>query len=197
MDSAGAGARMREPGAAMKRTFNAIKVNNSVREALLYEYARLIADARFDLADDGLPAGYPDGYWPFLIGRYRLLSSGRLSRSSHTRQNVRAALAVDHCAYCAGLDRLQWDHLIPRSSGGADEFDNLVRSCAACNVSKSDRPVFHWAHLVQFRLARWVRGKHLKLVFDAHERAGTLGAELPADWSRTSIESMVFAGRQP
>lgn len=50
------------------------------------------------------------------------------------------------CIYCAkqgdvntGPDKRQWhvDHLYPKSRGGDNEPDNLVLSCATCNLQKS------------------------------------------------------------
>ena len=49
------------------------------------------------------------------------------------------------CFYC-GADMRGWepgqmhiDHFYPRSKGGGDELDNLVVSCAQCNLSKNNR----------------------------------------------------------
>ena len=36
-------------------------------------------------------------------------------------------------------DQLHIDHFYPRSKGGSDELDNLVVSCAQCNLSKNSR----------------------------------------------------------
>ncbi len=169
-------------------------MRKTVREELLYSYARLIADARFDPGEVlGLHV-YPEGYWPFVIQCYRRLLGGRMARSSATRQNMRAALAVDHCAYCGSTDRLQWDHLIPRARGGPDDFDNLVRACAACNRSKAVQPVSDWAKASGRPLPRWIRGKLLKLIYSAHEAHGTLDAPLPPDWTRSTCERMAFPG---
>ena len=134
-------------------------------EALFYEYARIIADARFD-PDDRLPdhAGDAD-YWSFLISRYRRLCRGRLGRSSLQRESRRAAEASDRCAYCGATDDLQWDHLVPLAKGGPDDFNNLVRACARCNASKGARSVTIWATENKVHLPRWVRARHLKPQF--------------------------------
>lgn len=47
------------------------------------------------------------------------------------------------CVYCgtdASRDRIEVDHVIPRSRGGTDRMDNLVAACQRCNGGKSDRP---------------------------------------------------------
>jgi len=42
------------------------------------------------------------------------------------------------CAYCAASASTV-DHVIPRSRGGADSWENLVACCLRCNNIKSDR----------------------------------------------------------
>jgi len=45
------------------------------------------------------------------------------------------------CAYC-GREANQVDHITPKSAGGSDDMDNLTAACSACNLAKSDKPVF-------------------------------------------------------
>ncbi|WP_017327709.1 HNH endonuclease [Synechococcus sp. PCC 7336] len=56
-----------------------------------------------------------------------------------TRRNV---LYRDEyrCQYCnvAG-DNLTIDHVIPRSRGGGDLWDNVVSACVRCNIKKGNR----------------------------------------------------------
>lgn len=44
------------------------------------------------------------------------------------------------CQYC-GTHRsdLTIDHVVPRSRGGFDDWDNVVAACLRCNVKKGDR----------------------------------------------------------
>lgn len=42
------------------------------------------------------------------------------------------------CAYCAS-SATTIDHVIPRSRGGADSWENLVACCLKCNNMKGDR----------------------------------------------------------
>lgn len=45
------------------------------------------------------------------------------------------------CQYCGAENRrMTVDHVIPRSYGGTDSWDNLVCSCIRCNNIKGDRP---------------------------------------------------------
>lgn len=44
------------------------------------------------------------------------------------------------CAYCGRGDiTLTIDHIIPKSRGGQDVWENLVAACVRCNNSKGDR----------------------------------------------------------
>ena len=43
----------------------------------------------------------------------------------------------DHeCQYCGSKQNLTIDHVIPKSKGGKDTWDNVVAACATCNVKK-------------------------------------------------------------
>ena len=57
-----------------------------------------------------------------------------------TRKNILAR--DDHqCQYCGNYFRerdLTIDHVIPKSKGGKNEWDNVVAACRACNQRKSD-----------------------------------------------------------
>ena len=43
------------------------------------------------------------------------------------------------CQYCGATTRLTIDHVIPKSKGGQDTWENLVVACSSCNVKKSDK----------------------------------------------------------
>lgn len=49
-------------------------------------------------------------------------------------------LRLDPCAYCGG-PTTEIDHIVPRSSGGDNEWTNLTASCGPCNRAKSDKPL--------------------------------------------------------
>ncbi len=40
------------------------------------------------------------------------------------------------CQYCGARSRLTIDHVIPRSKGGEDSWENLVVACSSCNTKK-------------------------------------------------------------
>ena len=43
------------------------------------------------------------------------------------------------CQYCLSSDDLTFDHIIPRSRGGASNWLNCVAACPECNAIKADR----------------------------------------------------------
>jgi hypothetical protein len=51
-------------------------------------------------------------------------------RDSHTCQ---------YCGKTLGSDKLTVDHIIPRSRGGKDDWENVVAACGPCNLRKGDR----------------------------------------------------------
>ena len=62
------------------------------------------------------------------------------------------------CAYCGVAperDAIQFDHIVPRSSGGPSEPGNVVLACADCNGARGDGPVpTHALEEVARRLAQ-------------------------------------------
>jgi len=43
------------------------------------------------------------------------------------------------CQYCGSKKDLTMDHVIPRSKGGKDTWENLVACCTKCNLKKGDK----------------------------------------------------------
>lgn len=50
------------------------------------------------------------------------------------------------CQYCGvrGV-RLECDHVVPASRGGADDLDNLTTACRPCNQAKRDKTPEEWS----------------------------------------------------
>jgi len=45
----------------------------------------------------------------------------------------------DHtCQYCGATKHLTIDHVIPRSRGGQDTWENMVVACSTCNTKKGN-----------------------------------------------------------
>ena len=43
------------------------------------------------------------------------------------------------CQYCGATKKLTIDHVIPRSKGGGDTWENMVVACSSCNIKKGDK----------------------------------------------------------
>jgi 5-methylcytosine-specific restriction endonuclease McrA len=76
--------------------------------------------------------------WPHVI---RLLAYVRVPRAVKRKISRRALFARDghRCGYCGSAGRLTLDHVVPRSRGGDSVWENVVTSCAPCNLRKGNR----------------------------------------------------------
>ncbi len=56
-----------------------------------------------------------------------------------TRRNIlhRDGHSCQYCGYTG--DELTLDHVLPRSRGGDDSWENMVTACVRCNVKKGNR----------------------------------------------------------
>lgn len=76
---------------------------------------------------------------PAVIRLVKLIRMVYRSRIPYTKRNV---LIRDgfRCAYCGSTQgKLTVDHVIPRSRGGRDGFENCVACCKTCNNFKGSR----------------------------------------------------------
>src|SRR6186713_1388272 len=77
--------------------------------------------------------------WPHVI---RLVQYVRVPRAVQRKISRRALFARDdwRCVYCGTTaGRLTLDHVVPRSRGGDSTWENVVTSCAPCNLRKGNR----------------------------------------------------------
>jgi 5-methylcytosine-specific restriction endonuclease McrA len=77
--------------------------------------------------------------WPNVI---RLITYIRVPRAVQRKISRRALFARDgwRCVYCGSTGgRLTLDHVVPRSRGGDSVWENVVTSCAPCNLRKGNR----------------------------------------------------------
>lgn len=77
--------------------------------------------------------------WPHVIS---LVTYVRVPRAAQRKISRRALFARDNwrCVYCGtGGGRLTLDHVVPRSRGGDSVWENVVTSCAPCNLRKGNR----------------------------------------------------------
>jgi 5-methylcytosine-specific restriction endonuclease McrA len=72
----------------------------------------------------------------------RLVQYVRVPQTLQRKISRRALFARDgwRCMYCGTSGgRLTLDHVVPRSRGGDSAWENVVTSCAPCNMRKGDR----------------------------------------------------------
>ena len=72
----------------------------------------------------------------------RLVTYVRVPRTFQRKISRRALFARDgwRCVYCGTTaGRLTLDHVVPRSRGGDSVWENVVTSCAPCNMRKGNR----------------------------------------------------------
>ncbi len=72
----------------------------------------------------------------------RLVTYVRIPRDQRQRRITRRAVfARDSwtCQYCGTTSHLTVDHVLPRSRGGASDWENIVTACAPCNRRKGNR----------------------------------------------------------
>ncbi len=90
-------------------------------------------------SDEDHPVLSASGEWErpsvILLRRYVRIPNGRAVPVSR-----RGVLRRDNqrCAYCSA-SATTIDHVIPRSRGGADSWENLVACCLKCNNVKGDK----------------------------------------------------------
>jgi 5-methylcytosine-specific restriction endonuclease McrA len=85
--------------------------------------------------------------WPHVI---RLVQYVRVPRTIQRKISRRALFARDgwRCVYCGtSAGRLTLDHVVPKSRGGDSVWENVVTSCAPCNLKKGNR-LLHEASMV-------------------------------------------------
>jgi HNH endonuclease len=143
----------------------------TVRELIFYQYAKIIAASAGFCKEKNRSA-----YYKFLVSRQQKLSSGEITMSSILRElKMQITSCSNCCEYCGSLENLSWDHIIPRARGGRDDVDNHVLACRKCNSSKGCKELYEWYGIDRKdELPRIVAGKYLKMLYEIHEKNGTL-----------------------
>ena len=136
----------------------------TIREEILYEYAKLISRSAYGRLQRG-----------FIADGFMKLRDGEIFISDTIREWEREQELPKECVFCGSGQDLTTDHLIPHSRGGDDSADNLVLACKSCNTSRGGKGIFEWLGLKKKdELHRLVAGKYLKQLLHVHEAAGTL-----------------------
>jgi hypothetical protein len=136
----------------------------TIRDEIFWQYTNLIAKS----------AGF-EGHWGFRMKRFIQLRDGEIVWSSTIREWLHEHEKPDECIYCGAKGPLTTEHILPRSCGGPDIPDNAIRVCQSCNFTKGGRRLYEWKGLsAKNEIPRIAEGKYLKLLYDLHEKNGTL-----------------------
>ena len=73
-------------------------------------------------------------------------------RVKFSRQNLfsRDNFTCQYCHHPYPATQLTYDHIVPRSRGGATTWTNVVTSCMRCNLKKGNKPL----QAINFRLLK-------------------------------------------
>jgi 5-methylcytosine-specific restriction endonuclease McrA len=98
----------------------------------------LLLKGKAEVVDAGAGAMHSERTSVIIPVVIKLLHYVRVPRTDRRRLSRRAILARDgfRCQYCGSIKHLTIDHVIPRSRGGMTSWENVVTSCAPCNVRK-------------------------------------------------------------
>lgn len=147
----------------------------TVKDAIFWQYAKLISKS----AGLGIEAR------AFQMERFKKLQAGEITWSNSVREWLREHEKPNECIYCGSIGNLTVEHILPRSCGGPDTTDNTILVCKKCNSTKKDKKLYEWFGLSKKdKIPRIAEGKYLKLLYDLHEKAGTL------DIDTRSLEKM-------
>ncbi len=119
-------------------------LNNDYRALTICSVERAVVLVFLKKAD--LVEALPDRYvrspttrfpWPSIV-RLRGYVTVPYKRIMISRKNI---LRRDRfrCQYCTSRDLLTIDHVLPKSRGGRDTWENLVAACTPCNNRKGNR----------------------------------------------------------
>lgn len=91
-------------------------------------------------ADEPIVCGVKSFVRPLIIRLLNYVSFKRL----RVRVNRQRIIKRDNhsCVYCGNKRDLTIDHLIPKSKGGKNTWDNLVTCCISCNSKKGDKMLY-------------------------------------------------------
>ena len=119
----------------LNQDYQALAVTSVERAVglVFLQKAEMVA-ARSDRALRSTRSSYP---WPSVV-RLKRYVRVPYRKVLLTRRNV---LRRDghRCAYCDAAERLTIDHVVPKSRGGRDTWENLVAACTPCNNRKGNR----------------------------------------------------------
>jgi hypothetical protein len=139
----------------------------TIRDQIFWQYAKLISKS----------AGL-GGNRGFQMKKFIQLRDGDIVWSSTIREWLKEHEKPDECIYCGAKGPLTTEHILPRSCGGPDIPDNAIRVCRSCNSGKGGKRLYEWTGPDGIdTIPRIAEGKYLKLLYELHEKRGTLDVD--------------------
>lgn len=84
-----------------------------------------------------------------------------MKRQANQRERLleEAARVCIYCGHPLTLEEMEVDHIVPLSRGGANEYDNKVCACPACNAAKANQSVEEFVSEMKPRQYRSYRNR--------------------------------------
>ena len=79
---------------------------------------------------------------PAVVRLLRRVRGKRSIKFSRINVAMRDDFACQYCGRRLPLKQLTYDHVVPRSKGGADDWSNVTVLCRRCNSAKGSGPGF-------------------------------------------------------
>ena len=141
----------------------------TVRDLIYWQYTSIMT----------LAATGKKNEWALRMSFLKKLKRGDIVWSTSVREWLLELENPTVCIYCGATNNLTTEHILPRSRGGEDVPDNVVRVCKTCNSSKGAKGLYEWKGLKEKNNHhRIAEGKYLKYIYSVHERNGTLDLTL-------------------
>lgn len=140
----------------------------TIREEIYWQYAKLISKS----------AGFDIDNRAFQMATFIKLRDETIRWSSAIGEYVKEHERKNVCIYCGSIERLTLEHILPLSRGGPNIADNAIFVCRKCNSSKGSKRLYEWfGYAKRDEIPRIAEGKYLKLIFDLHDKLGTLDTD--------------------
>lgn len=125
---------VRDTVLVLNQNYQAIGVCTAER-AFILVYMRK-AEMLSDVPSRRLKTVRENFKFPSIIRLYRYVQIP-YKKVNLSRQNIFKRDRMK-CVYCGSKEALTLDHVIPKSLGGRDTWDNLVTACQKCNSKKGN-----------------------------------------------------------
>lgn len=174
----------------------------TIRDLILYQYAKIIARAAFKCAD-GTQAKKAN--YGFIKKTFRELRDNQKKWSDILREDIQFVESDKKCIFCGVADNLTKEHIVPKTlkinercktCGHIHGIHNIIWSCKSCNSAKGQKGIYTYfrqlhkgSHLSDF-IPPLLEKKYLKTIYLCHECAGTLSAA-PENIDVYSIDKVI------